>query len=107
MISSEKVSSGGSLAHYRCGKFLDWIFKQRLMDLGFLGSKFTWFRDLSSSTFKRARLNSWLCNVDWKSPIRPCFALGLSLSTALDLSLKSFLVLDDVVLSSKFKRFHS
>lgn len=66
VVSSKEVSPGGNLAHYRCGKFLDWIFKQGLMDISFSGSKFTWFCGLNSNTFQGTRLDQGLCNVEWR-----------------------------------------
>lgn len=67
VVSGDKVSSSGSLAHYRCGKFQDWIFRHGLIDLGFTGPIYTWFRGLNSSTFKGARLDRGLCSVDWRN----------------------------------------
>ncbi|XVF50260.1 hypothetical protein PTKIN_Ptkin04bG0081900 [Pterospermum kingtungense] len=43
--SIDEVSVGGSLAHYRNGRFVDWINEQGLFDLGYSGPKFTWMRD--------------------------------------------------------------
>lgn len=57
------MSSAGNLAYYRCGKFSDWIFEQNLVDMGFSGSNFTWFKGLNSSTFKGARLDRVFFNV--------------------------------------------
>lgn len=66
VTSSEEASLKGSLAHYHCGKFLDWIFEQSLVDLGFSGSNYTCFRGLNSSTFKVARLDRGIYNVEWR-----------------------------------------
>lgn len=46
VVSSVEVSTEGPLSHSRCSGFQDWIYDQELMDLGFVGSVFTWVRGL-------------------------------------------------------------
>lgn len=48
-------------------EILGWIFQQGMVDLGYSGSNFTWFRGLNINTFKGATLDRGLFNVDWKS----------------------------------------
>lgn len=46
---------------------MDWIGDNGLIDMGFVGAKYTWMRGLHLSTLKRARLDRALCNVDLRS----------------------------------------
>ncbi|XVF74117.1 hypothetical protein PTKIN_Ptkin13bG0034500 [Pterospermum kingtungense] len=74
VLSVEEVSSG-SLASNRCAGFQDWIFDNGLLDMGFVGSRFTWSRGLSSSTLKAARLDRALCNVEWRNRFSNVFVV--------------------------------
>lgn len=47
--------------------FGDWIFKGGLIDLGFLGQKFTWIKNPSAISPLKLRLDRALCNSEWKS----------------------------------------
>ncbi|XP_031115795.1 uncharacterized protein LOC116019654 [Ipomoea triloba] len=62
----EEVSNPRNFSHYRCTGFIDWMFDQGLLDLGYTGSKFTWQRGNSQDTFKAARLDRALCNLDFQ-----------------------------------------
>lgn len=64
VVSNEEVSRGANLTHYRCGKFTNWIFNQGFMDVGFSRARFTWSQGLNNSSFKGARLDRGLCNVE-------------------------------------------
>ncbi|XP_073151932.1 uncharacterized protein [Henckelia pumila] len=66
VISDEEVSQIRKMNHRRNVGFSEWIFNQDLIDMGYVGSKFTWIRGLSSNTYKGARLDRGVCNVDWK-----------------------------------------
>ncbi|XP_031095076.1 uncharacterized protein LOC115999360 [Ipomoea triloba] len=66
VVSQDKVSNPESFSLNRCVEFNDWIFREGLMDLGFTGPKFTWARGQHTSTFKGARLDRVLGNVEWK-----------------------------------------
>ncbi|XP_019157557.1 PREDICTED: uncharacterized protein LOC109154147 [Ipomoea nil] len=50
----------------RCAGFVDWIHKEGLLDFGYSRSKYTWVRGQNHSTFKGARLDRALCNMDWR-----------------------------------------
>ncbi|XP_019178147.1 PREDICTED: uncharacterized protein LOC109173368 [Ipomoea nil] len=62
----DEVSSGSNFSSSRCTSFKDWLAKEGLIDLGYSGAKFTWFRGLSSPSFKAARLDRAICSVDWR-----------------------------------------
>ncbi|XP_019199070.1 PREDICTED: uncharacterized protein LOC109192823 [Ipomoea nil] len=62
----EEVSNPASFSSTRCSDFNDWIFRQGLIDLGYEGSKYTWKRGTNTETFKGARLDRALGNLDWK-----------------------------------------
>ncbi|XP_019198960.1 PREDICTED: uncharacterized protein LOC109192713 [Ipomoea nil] len=62
----DEVSNGSNLASSRCASFKDWLSKEGLIGLGYSGPKFTWFRGLSPSSFKAARLDRAACNLDWR-----------------------------------------
>ena len=66
VITEEEVSGTGPLANHRSTGFMDWIFDQGFLDMGYSGPNFTWTRGLTSSTFKGARLDRALCNVAWR-----------------------------------------
>ncbi|XP_019178132.1 PREDICTED: uncharacterized protein LOC109173349 [Ipomoea nil] len=62
----EEVNNQDNFSISRSSDFNDWIFREGLVDLGFAGSKFTWMRGSSSSTFKGARRDRALANTTWK-----------------------------------------
>lgn len=66
VVSQDEVSNPESFSLNRCVEFNEWIFRESLMDLGFTGPKFTWARGQHTSTFKGARLDRVLGNVEWK-----------------------------------------
>ena len=44
ITSSKETSRPGRLDQRRCSGFNDWIFELGLIDVGFIGAKFTWTR---------------------------------------------------------------
>ena len=62
----EKTSNLGNSDSRRCADFNTWIAQHQLIDLGFIGPRFTWTRGLSSKNSKGARLDRALCNAGWK-----------------------------------------
>lgn len=67
-IASVDEKSGGAPASYsRCRKFKDWIEECKLIDLGYLGPKFTW-RGQKSPGLSRVyeRLDRAFCNMEWR-----------------------------------------
>ena len=56
----------------RCTLFANWIENNGLIDLGFLGPRFTWVRGNTCDTCKSAKLDGALCNTSW----RPRFPEG-------------------------------
>lgn len=66
VLSDDEVFSKRKSDHHRSAGFTDWIFNQAMIDMGFEGSKFTWTRGLSTDTYKSARLDRGLCNLEWK-----------------------------------------
>ncbi|XP_031116716.1 uncharacterized protein LOC116020380 [Ipomoea triloba] len=67
VINRDETSNTNTFSFARCAGFQDWIFREGLVDLGYDGSKFTWMRGLNSSSFKGARLDRALGNIDWKN----------------------------------------
>ncbi|XP_031131984.1 uncharacterized protein LOC116033375 [Ipomoea triloba] len=66
VVDSSEVSNHEYLSTTRCADFNEWIFKEGLIDLGYIGSKYTWSRGQDSNTFRGARLDRGLSNADWK-----------------------------------------
>ncbi|XP_075481174.1 uncharacterized protein LOC142521884 [Primulina tabacum] len=64
--SEQEVTPNGSLASIRIAGLTEWMFNQGLVDLGYIGSRFTWVRGLSTNTFKGARLDRGVCTIDWR-----------------------------------------
>ncbi|XP_075499925.1 uncharacterized protein LOC142538495 [Primulina tabacum] len=64
--SEQEVSSTGRVASNRSAGLTDWMFNQGLLDLGYIGSRFTWVRGLSTNTFKVARLDREVCTINWR-----------------------------------------
>lgn len=52
VTSREEVSNPHCFYASRSADFLEWIFREGLMDLGYEGSKFTWMRGVNTSRFK-------------------------------------------------------
>lgn len=63
---SERNGNESSEMQRRCQEFANWIENNDLIDLGCSGPDHTWFRGLSSSTFKSARLDRGLVNEEWR-----------------------------------------
>ncbi|XP_019158517.1 PREDICTED: uncharacterized protein LOC109155288 [Ipomoea nil] len=61
-----EVSNPETFTSSRTVDFNDWIFREGLIDLGFTGPKFTWMRGVESTTFRGARLDRALSNLDWR-----------------------------------------
>ncbi|XP_019168344.1 PREDICTED: uncharacterized protein LOC109164047 [Ipomoea nil] len=66
VLSQEETSNTNNFSLSRCAGFRDWIFQEGLLDLGYTGTRFTWMRGTNSDSFKGARLDRVLCNVDWR-----------------------------------------
>ncbi|XP_073015397.1 uncharacterized protein [Primulina eburnea] len=65
-ISDQETSYNRGSDQSRSAGMTDWMFEQGLIDLGFVGPTFTWTRGLNSTTFKGARLDRGVCNMDWR-----------------------------------------
>ncbi|XP_031095036.1 uncharacterized protein LOC115999320 [Ipomoea triloba] len=66
VLSQEEVSNPETFSLARCVDFNQWICREGLLDLGYSGAKYTWTRGLGTSTFKGARLDRALGNVERK-----------------------------------------
>lgn len=64
VLSPDEVNTPENWNAHKSASFQEWIFEQGLVGLGFHGSKFTWFRGVQEATFKGARLDRALSNVD-------------------------------------------
>ncbi|XP_019171055.1 PREDICTED: uncharacterized protein LOC109166615 [Ipomoea nil] len=62
----EETTNPASYSQARCSDFNKWIFQEGLIDLGFEGPQYTWMRGNSPETFRAARLDRALSNIDWK-----------------------------------------
>ncbi|XP_019180199.1 PREDICTED: uncharacterized protein LOC109175391 [Ipomoea nil] len=65
VLSINEVSST-NLSSTRCAGFRRWIFEEGLIDLGCEGPQFTWRRGLSATSFRAARLDRALSNLEWR-----------------------------------------
>lgn len=63
----DEISNPTKFSAARCSDFNRWIFQEALLDLGFVGTKFTWMRGLNTESFKGARLDRALSNVEWRA----------------------------------------
>lgn len=66
VTSMDEVSNLECHNTTRSADLRDWIFREGLIDLDFEGSKFTWMRGVNTESFKAARLDRALCNVEWR-----------------------------------------
>ncbi|CAL1395192.1 unnamed protein product [Linum trigynum] len=64
---SEKAGPPSSASIRRCQQFSNWINDANLLDLGFSGPQFTWYRGDSNNTFKASRIDRSLCNSAWNT----------------------------------------
>lgn len=64
VVSASEVSDPNSFARRRNADFVDWIFDQGLIDIGYEGPSLTWRRGVNSETFKGARLDRALGDGD-------------------------------------------
>jgi len=65
-ISLEERNHGSPDMIRRCTKFKHWIENNGLIDLSFMGPKFTWSRGRNWNTMKRARLDRALYTMEWR-----------------------------------------
>ncbi|XP_031112000.1 uncharacterized protein LOC116015972 [Ipomoea triloba] len=63
----EEVSNSECFNMARCSDFRQWIYQEGLLDLGFIGAEFTWMRGNNTDSFRGARLDRALCNVEWRT----------------------------------------
>ncbi|XP_019173843.1 PREDICTED: uncharacterized protein LOC109169419 [Ipomoea nil] len=61
-----EVSNPDTFNHSRYVDFSEWIFREGLLDLGYTGAPFTLMRGVNSSTFRGARLDRALANIEWR-----------------------------------------
>ncbi|XP_019150525.1 PREDICTED: uncharacterized protein LOC109147318 [Ipomoea nil] len=66
VTSREEVSNTEGFTQSRCANFNEWIFREGLVDLGYSGSKYTRMRGVNTDSFRGARLDRALSNIDWK-----------------------------------------
>lgn len=62
VISEDEVNNSRSFSQQRCNDFINWIYEEGFMDLGFTGQTFTWSRRYQEDEWKGARLDRVLCN---------------------------------------------
>ncbi|WCJ36333.1 Polynucleotidyl transferase ribonuclease H-like superfamily protein [Euphorbia peplus] len=66
-IKTLSEKQGGSMQILtRCSFFADWIDDMALVDLGFQGPDFTWYRGSTPRTRVACRLDRALCNLSWR-----------------------------------------
>lgn len=65
VMTLEETTSVCSDTTAKCGSFRDSVNVHELLDLGFIGCKFTWYRGHSIDTVHAMRLNRGLCNATW------------------------------------------
>lgn len=64
--SANEVSNLANFSQRRCGGFNEWIFDQSLIDISFEGPILTWKRGTQQATFRGARLDRALGDIDWR-----------------------------------------
>ena len=64
VTSAKETTKPENLDQRRSSGFVSWISEHGLLDLGYTGSKFTWTRGNSSSSFQGPLLDRALCNLD-------------------------------------------
>lgn len=67
VTSMAEVSNPETFNQRRCVGINDWIFEEGLVDLGFMGPKYTWMRGRDIDNFKGARLDRAVSSTDWLS----------------------------------------
>ncbi|XP_019160870.1 PREDICTED: uncharacterized protein LOC109157416 [Ipomoea nil] len=65
ITNRSEVNGSESFTLSRCSAFNSWIFREGLVDLGYSGSIYTWMRGIDTPSFKGARLDCALCNIEW------------------------------------------
>lgn len=66
VLCRDEVTNSNSFSFNRNAGFSNWIFREELIHLGFKGPRYTWCRGTKQGTFRVARLDRAVCNVDWK-----------------------------------------
>ena len=64
VTSKEETSTPLNFDHSKSSGMNNWISTHGLIDLGYLGPKFTWTRGKSPQTFKGSRFDRTLCNIE-------------------------------------------
>ncbi|WCJ29423.1 LINE-1 retrotransposable element ORF2 protein [Euphorbia peplus] len=64
--TSEEKRGGSWKTLDRCASFANWINDLQLVDLGFVGPQFTWFRGVTPRTRVACRLDRALSNTAWR-----------------------------------------
>ena len=57
---------GSSNVMRKCAKFARWIDDCGLIDLGFTGPKFTWWKEVGGKPYMKVRLDRALANAEWR-----------------------------------------
>ncbi|KAL8152224.1 hypothetical protein V2J09_009984 [Rumex salicifolius] len=50
----------------RCDRFSSWVNDMELLDMGYSGPQYTWFRGVDEDSRTAARLDRGLCSVEWQ-----------------------------------------
>ncbi|KAK2646419.1 hypothetical protein Ddye_021614 [Dipteronia dyeriana] len=64
-ITGSDENRGGRIGFSRTGS-VDWINENKLVDLGFIGQKYTWMTKRGFSEIIKERLDRALCSIDWR-----------------------------------------
>lgn len=67
----DEVSCPGTYTEHRSRDFNNWVSNEGLVDMGYVGSRFTWRRGVNERTFRGARLDRGLGSVEWLE-MYPC-----------------------------------
>lgn len=62
VLASDEMSSATGASN----RFASWVERRALVDLGFVGNKFTWSHGVELETRKLARLDRVVCCDDWR-----------------------------------------
>nr|GMD42480.1 uncharacterized protein LOC109178201 [Ipomoea batatas] len=64
VTNREDTDNYTTFSAQRSSEFAEWIHSEGLVDMGYIGPKFTWVKILSGGVAKSARLDRALCNVE-------------------------------------------
>ncbi|XP_021802373.1 uncharacterized protein LOC110746460 [Prunus avium] len=75
LVNNSEKCGGNPFSHR--GGLVDWIDRNQLIDLGFIGAQFTWCRQNDNGVLTWERLDRGLSNIDWRHKFPEAFVRHL------------------------------